>query len=356
MSDGVKRTIVFYDPRFNIGWTGTEQVLDYVGDNVAAANGTTALLTGAEATNGVDQSAKDYGSAVVRTPDISGRVAATAAYFRSIEEPIDVETPTVLLGISATFNKSAGESTSSYPATQQGFFFLGNGSGSLNPRASAHTTASVQPVVNANFRRYPKRLVARRYEFFINGNVSEAAILAKITLNVAGHPIVNSWPIIVEQSESFALQGQSVSASANAETQVTGFTTSPTGYGFSFSYGKGTGKEGSTNTSFFQLPWCIHGPINISPSEDTADAVAAAVANSIEISLLGGVAVSAITNETGTITKTATGSISPSSLGATVPAALPTSGLYLYDWKSDNTVGYGDTFITAWVIDAANFA
>lgn len=352
MSDGTLRTFVVYDPRFNLTWSGTEQVVEYAGD----VKEDSVRTTGLEATAYLDQSPKDMGSAVARIGGVAALNTARASYFRQIEERITIDDlPLVLTSLVTAFNKSENDSTSDFPAANQAFSFVGNGSGNINPRANASSSASVQPVIAPTFKRYPRRFTTLRCEFFLHGDITETQIKNKISANLSGTPTINSWPVIVEKSETLALQGQSVGANASAETQVGGFVTSPSTQGYYYFYGEGSGTEGSVNNSFYQLPPCIHAAITISPDTDTADATAEANADSCEVTV-NSTTVSTIANGTGTITKTANASITPNSLGATSPTALPTSGRYLYDWKVDLNVGYGDALVTAWIIDASVFA
>lgn len=342
MSDSSVRAGVQYDPRFDLGFAFTEQEQDYDGPE-------TARVTGSEATVGVDQSPRDRAAATVRTYDKTAIVAALVAKFTSKAKRIRVDDlPAVLTGITSVISKSTGTGVDSHPTSQQGFSIVDTGSGGLSPRASSSGSASVQPSIAPQFKRFPRVVSGLECEIFISGSFTESNILTRLSAGLA--VTVNAWPVFIEVVPTFILVGQQTSVTAKADTTTSLSASDAVVRVLAYEWGNGSNQEVGINASIVQFPPCIFGSITVSPSTDTATASASATANTAAYSSLP-----AITNATGSITKDATGSITPSSLSATTPAAVPSSGRYLYDYSIES-VGYGVTRILAEVLDASAFA
>lgn len=347
MSDGKLFYGQEYDRRFNLSYPFVQQMLNY------RLNGSSVYTSSQQGDSATDLSPKDLDAVLSRKYDLTAILASLDAYFVKYDVPIQVDTPAVLVSIGVVFNKGEGASEDSHPVANQAFAFVGTGNASLTPRASSQSSASVQPAIYPELKRYPRDIVAKGCEFFSTPTFTEADLLATLTTKLGS--TVLSWPVFVERSETIICQGQQASVSAKADTDVTGFVTAPDKQGYAYQYGQGTSTEISTNNTITQLPPCIHGAITITPDTDTADATAEATADSADV-VINAVTVNEITNQTGTITVTAIGTITPNTLSATPVPAVPTSGLYLYRWDVDTSIGFGRTFIRAFVINASVFA
>lgn len=313
------------------------------------------MITGLEGNDDYELTPIKSSAQRVREYDTAAINAARLAFFRQKPERIDVDLPLVLTAISVLFNKSSGVSAESHPTSQQDAEIVGPGSGSLSPRASVSSSASVQPAIYPTFKRFPKRVVAKRCELYINGNFTESNLRTRLGAVGALNATVNAWPNFIEVSDTFVLQGQKVSAQAKADSDVSGSVSSPTTQSYSWRWGNGSTTEGSTDNTIVQLPPSIHALITLSSTTDTATATAEATANTKAVSF-NAESIAAITNTTGSISKTATGTITPTTAPATPVTAVPSTGLYLYDWKIDDSPGFGDVRVTAWVIDCTIFA
>lgn len=346
-----------YDPRYNVAYRFTQKMLDYSGVE-------TARVTGSEGNAATDLSPVDRMAAQARIYDVSSIQTALGAVFNQRAAKIRVDDiPIVLTGITVVFTKATGTGTDTHPASQQSSQILfGSGNASLSPKASSTGSATVQVSVAPVFKRPPAKVSGTECELFLQGDFDENDILAALSAGTGS--TVLAWPTFAEKSETLVLSGMQISLTAKADSQVSMDVRRDVVQQIAWEYGKGTSQEVQVSNTIVQIPPCIHDAINIDISSDTALATASADASTAALQYTSGTAgggavagVDAITNTTGTLSKTATANVTPTSLPATgANHSIPTSGLYLYDYKIDSSVGYGMTRIVAEVINASVFA
>jgi hypothetical protein len=359
MSHGKRLLGQEYDPRFNMVYPFEQEMLDY--------NNATPKASGSEGNAATDLSPKDQGAVLSRKYDLAAIQASRTAYFRKVPRRIPVDLPVVLTEVVSVVNKSAGAGADDHLQADQSAAFTvttdyaGSGQAQLSPRSSANGSASVQIALAPKLKRFPRVVSAMQYDMFFNGDFTEADIKTKITANLAGSPSVTSWPNFIEVSDTLISTGQqaSVAAKADAEAYISASKASDnttTALSASSAHGGGTSQEVSVTNTIIQLPPSIHAALAISPNTDTADADAEAKAPRAALTFNAGTIVAALTTNTFSKSKTVTASVTPTTVPATSVTTVPTSGLYLYDWSVDVNVGYGDSFVSALVIDMTVFA
>lgn len=100
---------------------------------------------------------------------------------------LQAKLPDVLTGITASFNSSRGDGTSSHPASQQAAEITNAGSVAENPRGKAQASASILPEAQWTFAPlWAKDIPTFNYAFQMAGNVQLVDILARVTAIMAG--------------------------------------------------------------------------------------------------------------------------------------------------------------------------
>ncbi len=287
---------------------------------------------------------KDYVKAHNRT--FTANTTALDAFSRVYAETDDLgaDLPRVLLGINVTWDATVGNGQYSETATGDavgtnvriGFTLQGSG------QSSASVLANIEPQWQVSFG---KNRPVRDYFFLVAAPVTLAAI--KTRLETLTGATVNFWPNFILDQPVFTLVGQKISFSAKATAS---FTVNYSSGENSYASSEGTGLDydiGSTVRSV-TLPECIHGAITLSGATNSATAATEAIATTPSGTNFPGASA-----DTGVIYGTASGAVSPASLSATSIAAIPSSGLYVKNIRSeDYEMGY--VLVRARLVDFAD--
>lgn len=345
MSDGRLMHGARYDEQHDIVHTYTEQMRDATAADAVVGDARTEVMP-------IDRDASKVKIWAETIPGLESYFAAFAAT-TSIGG-----LPDVLTGITVTFNKNHGDGESVHDV---GTAISAGTSGGLNvdPTASASASASIipdiQPAIQPTIANNVPVIV---YVFYIKGDVTQSAVLAKLLANSL---TVLAWPKFKPVSHVFTLVGQSKSVTQQADSHHQNrwsndnlsYAISP----FDGSRSDGFSLETGLSIRTIQLPPTIHGSVTLSSSSDTETATVTVTADIPEI-VGTGIAPSfdAVVNEPSPITITVTGSVSPSSLSATSgQSSIPTSGLYLLDVTSQPDLA-GYNIVRATVFDFSYFA
>jgi hypothetical protein len=263
--------------------------------------------------------------------------ATLATYSLSYPGTANINLPDVLESVTVTYNASRDNGDGGSIGT--------NASLSLSLSSKSQSSVSILPDVQVNIRQvWSSNIPVMHYVFYVTGNVTQAAVLSRLTTLAAAS--VSAWPVFRPVSHTITAKGQSASVSADAEVQQH----SSLGNTTTLTYGIGTGFSFDLGVTIrsIRIPPTIHGPITIeTPSmSDIASASASA-------SWPGGTNWPARSAAIDAQTQTIVGSVTPFNLSATSPSSIPTSGLYLLQTNSDPWK-YGYTRVYATVVDFAN--
>lgn len=346
MSDGKLFHCQRYDETRNITIPYTEQKVDDLQGNE--------VIFGAAK----DVLANDFSSYTVR---IWGgtNIPEFDAFFLGLAGRIDLNLPNVLSSITCTFSTNVGDGSSTHNV---GTAVAAGTSGGVNvdPSSSAQASASIVPDIQPVINSAPSNNVpVNNYLFYIQGSVTEAAVLTKLTTLLSA--TVHAWPKFNPTSHVFTLVGKQVSISQQADSHLqVRWSSTDQSYAISpFSGSLSEGKSIETGISIrtIQLPPMIHGSITLSPASATATCTVTVKADIPAPTSSGSApSVSGVTNEPTPLSVTLTGTISPSSISATSgTAAIPTTGLYLYALDSELDI-YGYSRVRATVVDMSYFA
>lgn len=350
MSDGKKLTGVEFDRTRGITIPYVEQELDY---DIRV----TPRVTGAEG-NVVDQVPTDRGAAKIRTYDLVAIQAELSAitYSRALTlQRLDL--PPELLSITVVENSGIATGASNHPTANQAFAFTA-GSGGLNPRASAESSASASYEIIPTWRpvRYGNG-PAISYGFYVIGigalaeSTVIAALASKFSVTATG------WPKFLPQKFSLVLKGQQASVRSAADTSTTvALDSSGTVRLAAAEWGDEYSKRLDINNRVIELPECLCGSISISPNTVTKTATVTVAASTIAITYSVGptTIIPAITNAPGARTQDAVAAITPTSIGPTTPATIPSTGKFIYDYNYSDA-GFGMTEVSVVVVDISDY-
>jgi len=290
----------------------------------------------------------DGNSSLVRVTTIPS--SAILAFSRAFQTQINLSSndiPDTLNGFTVVYETSEGQGDAT--ETAEGASVGENASLSIPLQASAQSSAAIipdlQPDITPNGGEH---LPATGYLFYIADGSTRAQILTRLTA-LAG-ATVNNWPKFSRSAitRTFTLKGQraSVQAGANAKQSVS--------TGDTQSYIKGTGRSESYEISNIvrsvRIGPVIHAALTITPASQTQNIIASAGV------IIGGAGTTwpeVTSSETAEATLTA--SVTPSSIPATSPvSSVPSTGLYLYDIRSEISEWTGYTSVYAVVFNFAD--
>lgn len=266
------------------------------------------------------------------------------AYSKIIATQVSgVDIPDVLESLTVTFSEVKG--TASYSASANGASVGSNPSVSISLDGSAQNNVSIVADVTPSIRPFwGSNVKANVYFFKLTGNVTQAAILSKLT-TMAG-TTVNAWPRFNPLPIYLMITGQEVAIRVNVDVKQS------VGLGSTASYiqatGAGTSQSVGVNTKIVAIPPTIHGVITIATPTHSDFVSAAATAG-----WPGGTNWPPLTRTQSVNSITVTASVSPTTFAATTPTSVPASGLYLYRIDQEEEE-WGYTQIAATVIDFAN--
>lgn len=336
-----------YVPDKNIVVPFWEQEFNYAGDKQNRE-------TGVEGPS-VDQTPINEETAKVRTIDLTGvQDAFLAIRFKNAARLRQIDLPRELLSLTLIPNSTIGTGAGNHPTSQQDFNIV-TGSGGLNPRDTAESSAAVSYELRPVWRKV-RRSNGPCFTCGLHGvtDIMEADILTALSGTDFFNTTVNAWPKFLEDEISVVLNSQQVSIRSSADTSATISVDSTVtvkmnavAYGDEYSIQVGIGSK------VVELPPCIHDTIDLSATEAQ---IATVTVEADTVAIMQGMSeiIPAITNEPGARTKVVTASASPTSITALSVKTIPNTGLYLYDYQITD-VGYGVWEIIAIVIDISNY-
>lgn len=286
----------------------------------------------------------DRQSALVRT-----YTAPTTAQFRAAariySDTADIQLPDVLESITVTFNQNKGEGNHAENGGGISAGQTGNLTLSLNSRAQS--SIAILPDIQPNIKRYYTRnLSVTKVLFYMTGaSITQAAMLTELGV-ILGSTVL-AWPVFRPVAHTLTLNGFQLSLSADADVQQ---HVSWNSSNVTRSYGQGTGKsyDAGVSVKTVRLPETIHGAISLAtPTKTDKLKVKAEAGWTSEGTAANWPLINSVSDiESAELTAF----ITPGTLAATSPAAIPTSGLYLYEspsalWK------YGATRFLATIVD-----
>lgn len=341
---------VRYIPDKNISVPFWQRELNYDGDKDER-------VTGIEDTVGLDQMPNNESTAKTEISDI---VAAQDAFlgvrylypFRLKQ----IDLPRELTALAVVPNSSLGTGASNHPVSQQDFQ-LTAGSGSLSPRSSVESSASLSYELQPTWRQVRRSNgPAIAVGFHAVGNLTEADILAAVGAADLLNAVVSSWPKFLEDEPSFILNGQQASVRAEADTATNISVDGNSTVRFvGLAYGDDYSVQVGLSSKVVQLPPCIYGTINITGTVGSITATATVKADTPALgTTVAGTLIPAVTNEPAARTKVVAATVSPTGLGSMVVPSIPPNGLYLYDWSIQD-VGYGVWEIIAIVVEISDY-
>ena len=308
-----------YDDSLQIVKSFTETVVT-AGSTLANANTAVQPLG-----NGYDVSRVEASPTVETT-------ALVAGLYRQYPGYANIGFPPVLNGVTATYTKSAGSTTSA--ATGSDTSSGRNWSIQLSMPATGESSASVTPQIIPDITYYKaeKRLVADYFFFLAGPAVAISDVITALGVIDVTLSSVAKWPSIEPQEVIVLVEAQRASMSARAEAAVhASHWVNDVDEGQS-SGGVGSGSlstDFSDNVRVETIPPTIHGAITIASTSDTQDVIASA-----SVVITGIVAETGYANSSGAPV-TATGKVTVQKGGATTPATLPT-GKYIFDLNIEN--------------------
>lgn len=269
--------------------------------------------------------------------------------------------PDQIVGFTVLFNNSVqdGEHVVDEP-----LMYVVGSHGSLSPsaRSSASAGAATLPDLQTVIKETPgDNLPCTHVFFYLSGDFTQAAVLAKLSSASVFNVPVLAWPLYRPQSLYFTLQGQqvSVSAEASSEQQASWDDTS-----FSGSIQPAPGKRSDgfsrdvsiTNRSLVVSP-TIHPALTLTGTIDSAIATVEVRANLSVVS--GKVALPAIVNHPAAQIAVARAHINPTTIPETTSypsgyTRIASAGLFLVELNS-SFYDADNSFIHAVVINAAIF-
>lgn len=251
----------------------------------------------------------------------------------------NIDLPLVLKNLSVIYNTggAGGDYTEAAAISAAGSAWSVGSSVSGTAQASAFCI----PELTFTLAQPPDGKLPVTNCFFFSTDISQANLLSILTAKLGA--TVLAWPIFKAQPLTLLLVGERVTASARRDYQGSAsFNSSSSTVTLTQSDGLGTQFDHSPVVQVKQFPPCIHGAFTLStPQTFSEDATT-------NVTVSGGVISG---GGTSTSTATAAGSITPSSISATTPAAIPTSGLYLYDVSIGESTFYNNFAIHAKVFD-----
>lgn len=225
--------------------------------------------------------------------------------------------PDVLTELTLTYEKGGGSTTytESGVSTATGNYSVGM-SLAGTAQASAFTIPKLIPNITETWSFNPPV----SHYFYYGQAFDQATIIAKLAakLGVA----VNPWPIFKPESLIFKMVGTRVNASGRATAQGSAMSRGADASATE-SHGFGFGLDIAPVIETQTIPPTLHGAFTLSPSSDGESHTGVTLIGATGIISTGG---------GGTATAASTGSVTPTSVSATSPTALPTSGLYLFDF------------------------
>lgn len=179
--------------------------------------------------------------------------------------------------------------------------------------------------------------------FYVQGSVTLAAVLARLT-TIMGATVL-AWPVFKPESITMTLVGTRVNGTCQVSFQAS--VASYSGSSAVSSFGSGKGLEYSPIIEIQHIPATLHGAFTLSTTSDVTHTATASIA-SVGGPITGGGASSTSVS--------ASASVSPTTISATSPAALPSSGLRLFDFELEPSEQYGWFFGHAILFDFAVLA
>jgi len=287
----------------------------------------------------------DGAASIVREYQVPANLAE---YYFASPTTINLQLPDVLEDVIITWSSRTedGEKVNN-PGN---FSFTGSGSDSLASSATASAGGSITPDAQPIIRQtWAQNIPSMRYSFYIEGNVSTAAVLAR--LGVITEQTVLAFPVFKPKAITITLTGQSTSLQSSAEIRAS-IHVSDAGNGGSTNNGTGVSRDTSISIKTIRIPPTLHSSITFSLEdyykEETFEALATA-----SLPAIVGTGVNIPAQTVGVPqTVTISGDVIPHSIAATTPTSIPTSGLYAVQiecrlWK------YNWTSVQATVVDFA---
>lgn len=256
--------------------------------------------------------------------------------------------PRELLSVNVVWNASYSVGTQDYmfAAWETGTSFT------IGKQASdsADSAASVTPEIQLRFRDIESsNLPAVEYELMIPGDVTEAAVIARLNA-ILSPTTVQTWPVFRPESVTINTSGQSIKVGSNVGISLSGSVNNGSLVGQSMDRSVSDDFSITLSVGAVQIPACLHGAIAITGDTSRSQLVAATATMTMFNSFVG------TNSATKTKTGVANGSVSPTSLPAVSgPQTIPTSGLYVLDIRPGGNF-MGCTFVTVTVLNAIALA
>lgn len=286
--------------------------------------------------------------------------AAMNAFYRSFPSSANFDLPPVLVSVEAVWHEESGNGESE--AEWKGLAVGESRSLSGNEANNVQSSAGLMPEINPVIRRVASDRVPTTNHFFLLPiPVTTSAILSKCGASAI-------WPVFKPEAVSFTLKGTKVSVQAGASASAA-FGTGDNGITGSVDLTKGNSKsyDYSPAVNVVNIPPTIHAALTVSnATHANVDITASASAswtgdkgttleNSTTPPAWSTVAGMPSVTSTSQATASASGGITPSSISATTPAAIPTSGVYLFDSRIEE-FDFGYAMVFAETVNASVFA
>lgn len=335
MSNSTTREGQLWQPprgRFPIPFTEREEDLATAAPKLGTAN--------------VEIIPKDIGASVVRTYSTPSDYAT---YVLTGADHIDLggKLPAILEALTLTFNHSEGSGSAhdSGNAKSAGT----SASYRLSMKADSTASAAVQPDIQPRIKtKRADNVPVNTYTFYILGNVTHAAVLARLTTLLG---TVLAWPAFNEEALTITLSGANASFSAGSSSSVAA-SISANSYSEAFTSGNSSSKQVGITTVTKEIPPTLHAAITLDINY-TGIPVSAVATTGFGLTVGAGTPQFGGLNLSHNTVHTVVPLVSPTFFPATNPPALPPSGLYLFRVDSQEAE-FGYSVVRAVVVDFAS--